>query len=402
MLSAKQVQFVTDDAPFVVADGSVRSSKTLAQIIKWMRWLPDAPRTGLLLVTGRTADTVGRNILEVIVQLDPRAIQWTPGANVCTIMGRRCTILGANDIQAESKIRGATVAGALVDEITLLPETYFNQLINRMSVVGARLFGTTNPDSPNHWYKKNFLDRNLKGWSKYHFTLDDNPGLTEEFKDQIKESNVGMFYDRFVLGLWVSAEGAIYTEWDRTKNVVPWEEMPVMARYVAVGIDQGTTNATSAILVGQDSLGRYWLVDEYRYTPSEDGGRLTDAEQSKRVIEWLLRPHHPVRDCTIDRILIDPAAASFRVQMNADGITSEPADNRVVEGISVVSSLMRGKLLVSSRCTGFLSEVEGYVWDPKATKRGEDAPVKINDHSMDAARYGIMADFHGGSSLAGD
>ena len=89
MLSSKQLQFITDDAPFVVADGSVRSSKTIAQIIKWMRWLPDAPRTGLLLITGRTADTVGRNILEVIVQLDPRAIQWTPGANVCTVMGRR-------------------------------------------------------------------------------------------------------------------------------------------------------------------------------------------------------------------------------------------------------------------------------------------------------------------------
>jgi len=395
-LSTRQLGFIKDESSVKIAHGSIRSSKTTAQIIDWLRWIPNAP-PGPLAVVGRTKDTVGRNVLEVIEQLDPRAIRWRPGAPTAVIMGRRHHVLGANDQQSETKVRGLTLAGALVDEVTVLPESMFVTLLGRLSVTGARLIGTTNPDSPNHWLKTKYLDRAADlGWSVWHFTMRDNPGLSAEYIDRMEREYTGLYYRRFILGEWVAAEGAILDRWDPDTMVVPWADMPPMLRYVAVGIDYGTTNPSAAVLVGQDRLGRYWLVDEFRHDPGQaPGSRLTDAALSKRMIRWLLDEHHPApTEPVIPSVVADPAAASFRVQMAQDGIRTRPANNEVLTGIQHMASLIgKDMLRVSDRCKGFIQEAPGYSWDKKATEKGHDAPVAVADHSLDAARYALMEDY---------
>ena len=395
-LSSKQHQFITSPAKVKLSTGSIRSSKTTAQVLDWLRWLPDAP-PGPLAIVGKTRDTVGRNVLDVFDQMHPGVIDWRQGAPTCRILGRLHHVLGANDSKSESKVRGLTLAGALVDEVTLVPQDLWVTLLGRLSVGGAYLTGTTNPDSPFHWFKTQYLDRaDYLGWSVWHFTMRDNPGLSAEYIARMEREYTGLYYRRFITGEWVAAEGAIFDRWDPDTMVVPWAEMPPMARYVSVGIDYGTTNPTAAVLVGQDRLGRYWLVDEWRHDPTEaKGRRLTDAALSEQMIRWLLGEHHPAEvEPIIPVVVADPSAASFRLQLATDGINTTPADNEVLLGIQHMSSLIgQGRLLVSDRCQGFISEAPGYSWDKKATEKGQDAPVAVADHSVDAARYALMVDY---------
>lgn len=391
-LSVKQRDFILDPAAVKISHGSIRSAKTTAQIIDWLRWVPEAP-AGPLAIAGRTRDTIGRNILDVMEQLDPRCISWRLGAPTATIMGRVHHILGANDAASESKVRGLTLAGALVDEVTLIPEAFFTTLRGRLSVDGARLMGTTNPDSPEHWFKKKFLDRaDALGWSVWHFTMDDNPGLSPEYRAAMAREYTGLFHQRFILGEWVAAEGAIYDMWAPDRHVVPWETLPRMDRVLGVGIDYGTTNATSAVMLGLGVDGVLYAMDEWRYDAAEDSLRLTDAALSTRLRAWLAEAHHPTQDhLEPEWVFVDPAAASIKVQLMNDGVnTVTNGSNAVLYGIRTIAGLLAtGRLKVSDRCAGVIKEAPGYVWDAKASARGEDQPVKKNDHSLDALRYAV-------------
>ena len=160
-LSAKQAaSFTRATRRINLWHGSIRSGKTFVSILRWMHWVAtEAPGTGALVMIGNTRDTLGRNVLDVIAELDPDALQWNRGAPTAKLYGRLVHIIGASDVRAENRIRGLTVAGAYVDEVTLLQEAMWTQLLGRMSVDGAMLFGTTNPDSPSHWLRKKYLLR---------------------------------------------------------------------------------------------------------------------------------------------------------------------------------------------------------------------------------------------------
>lgn len=382
--------------------GAIRSGKTIGSLLRWLLYVNTAPTGGQLVIVGRTRDSAWRNVIAPLQ--DPAitgpaapAVVGNHGAPTVAILGRRVYVMGASDAKAELVLRGLTVSGAYVDEVTTIPEGFFVQLLGRMSVAGAKLFGTTNPDNPAHWLKFKYLDRiaALPHWRVWHFVMDDNPGLSAEYVAQKRLEFTGLWYRRFILGEWVAAEGAVYDMWDPARHVVPWAALPPMARMLACGIDYGTTNATAAVLLGvsDEPRPRLHLVDEWRHDPQQGHLRLTDGMLSERLRAWLAEPHlpHPGQAPRVEWVAVDPAAASFKVQLHSDGVLGiANADNDVSYGIRTIATLLgAGDLLVSDHCTGVIREAPAYSWDPKATEKGEDKPLKVADHSLDAARYAI-------------
>lgn len=401
-LSPKQrTSIIGAHARVNVWEGSVRSGKTIASLIAWLDFVAKhAPTDGRLVMVGRTKDTLYRNVLSVMLDMLPAgdtSITYTKGANTAVIFGREVDVLGANDAQAEAKIRGLTVAGAYVDEATLLPgDGFWSQLLNRMSVAGARLFTTTNPDGPMHWFKTQVIDRCEElGYQHWHFVLEDNPGLPPEYVAQVKAENVGLWYQRNILGLWVLAEGTIWDMWDETRHIV--NDLPSLDR-CTMAIDYGTSGVFVAQVLGigwdEDAqVERLFVAREWRWDAKAERRQLTDAEYSMRLRTWVddeVAPEIPgARD--LQRIHIDPSATSFIAQMHRDGWDRvRTADNAVADGIREVATLLASdRLRVHASCTGLRNEVPGYVWDPKAAVQGDDKPIKANDHSCDTVRYGV-------------
>jgi len=411
-LSEKQVDFLKGSSARVnLAEGSIRSGKTVVSLLRWLFFLAAAPTGGEFVMVGRTRDALFRNVIKPLQSPDlfgplSGMTRYTNGASTAVILGHLVHLIGASDAKAERVIRGMTVAGAYVDEVTVIPEQFFTQLLGRMSVPGAQLFGTTNPDSPAHWLKKKFLDRigQLPDWRSWHFVLDDNPALSEGFKASIKAEFTGLWYRRFIQGEWVVAEGAVFDMWDPKRHVLPWLDLPELRDLIAVGVDYGTTNPTAAVLLGitaetaTDANGRtvdrprLILVDEWRYEAETSYARWTDAQLSHGLRSWMAEAHTPYpTDLRPKWVIVDPSAASFRVQLQVDNVVGlVEADNDVLYGIRTLASLLStGQFVVTDRCAGFLNEVPGYSWDPAATEKGEDKPVKVADHSLDAGRYAV-------------
>ncbi|MFI5852278.1 PBSX family phage terminase large subunit [Micromonospora chalcea] len=391
---------VESTARLNIWQGSVRSGKTVASLLRLLMAIAAAPSSGRVLLFGKTRESVNRNVFSVLG--DPalfgplaRLIKYNPGAAMGTILGREVDVLGANDSKAEPKVRGMTLCLAYGDELTTVPEAFFTQVLARLSVPGAQLFGTTNPDAPNHWLRKKYLLRegelNLRTW---HSTLRDNPHLDPQYVADLAREYVGLWYKRFIEGRWVQAEGAVFDMFDEDRHVVTDEQMPPIARWVSLGIDYGTRNATAALILGVGDDGRLYLTHEWRHDPAVARRQLTDAGLSRELRAWLARIEVPgatgLTGLRPEWTVVDPAAASLRLQLHEDGMTPALADNAVLDGIRLMSSLLgNDQLRVHASCRGLIDEIPGYSWDDKAAERGEDAPIKADDHSIDAARYAI-------------
>lgn len=382
---------VESTARLNVWTGSVRSGKTVSSLLRFLIAIAQAPATGRILVFGKTRETVSRNVFGVLQ--DPtlfgdltRLVEYTAGAPTARILGRQVDVMGAADAKAEAKVRGMTLCLAYGDELTTLPKDFFKQVLARLSVRGARLFGTTNPDSPVHWFKKEFINRGDKGeidLRHWHSTLDDNPHLDQDYVSNLKREYTGLWYKRFILGKWVLAEGAIYECWDEDRHVLRGP-IPTLGRRLAVGIDYGTTNPFVALMFGTLPDGRLCFSREFRWDSKVQQRSLTDVEYSAKLRAWM-GDEHPEWVC------VDPSAASFSKQLFADGVTPANADNSVLDGIRTTASLLAQDLLVvHESCEGWLEEAPGYVWDPeKSEESGVDEPVKQDDHDMDAGRYAV-------------
>lgn len=392
--SAKQVAFLKQSSARVnFTEGSIRSGKTIVTLVRWLVYIAKAPYGGELVMVGRTRDAVWRNCIAPLQNpelfgANAAQVVGNYGAPTVKILGRMVHVLGASDAKAEKVIRGMTVAGSYVDEATTLPEEFFTQLLGRMSVPKAQMFVSTNPDNPAHYLKRKYLDRinTLPDWRAWHFTLEDNPSLTEDYKASIRSEFTGLWFRRFINGEWVAAEGAIYDMWDNDTHIVAHDDLPLMRRVLSVGIDYGTTNATSAVALGLGIDNRLYALDEWRFDAAQAQKRYTDAQLSAGVRGFITDLEAPP-----EWIIVDPAAASFKVQLASDGILNVMnGENDVLYGIRLTASLLgSGHLLVSDRCQGIIQEAPGYSWDPKATEKGEDKPIKVADHSMDAWRYAI-------------
>ncbi|WP_067483794.1 PBSX family phage terminase large subunit [Actinomadura hibisca] len=389
ILSPKQITSITESARARISiwAGAVRSGKTLASLLAFLIAVAAAPDHGLIVIVGRTRETIERNVIEPLQDTSlfgPLAAQvhHTRGSNTAVILGRTVHLIGAHDVRAEGRLRGLTACLAYVDEATLLQEAFFSQLLARLSVPGARLLATTNPDGPQHWLRQQFLLRapqlDLAHW---HFTLDDNPALPAEYVTALRAEFVGLWYRRMILGEWCLAEGAVFDMWDPERHVV--DVLPPIRRWIGLGIDYGTTNPFAALLLGMGTDNVLYLANEWRWDSKAQRRQLTDHEYSQRLRAWLdeqgVRPQWTI---------VDPSAASFLTQLWQDGLSPVHGDNAVLDGIRTLSSLLaRDRLRVHRRCQGWINEVPGYSWDPDKAARGEDAPIKADDHSLDAGRY---------------
>jgi PBSX family phage terminase large subunit len=399
-LSEKQVDYVVNSDAFVnLADGAIRAGKTISGLLKWLIFVANAPRGGDLVVTAKTFDTATRNVFGPLQNPDlfgplAKATSYRRGAPTAKILGRTIEVITFNNEAGEQRLRGMTCAGGYVDEWSLMPEVFHEQLIGRCSLDGAQLFGNTNPDGPMHWLKKNYIDESGPGqrhygdWKIWKFGLDDNPALSEKVKARYRRQYVGLWYKRMILGEWCLAEGAIYEAWNPDKHIV--KTLPTITRWISLGVDYGTVNPFSGLVLGVGSDGNLYLCREWRWDSKKRMRQLTDVEYSARVRAWLLEHRiEPEWWC------VDPSAASFITQLWQDQVSPVYADNSVLDGVRVIASLMaQDALYVHESCEGWLAEVAAYTWDPDKAEKGEDAPLKVNDHSMDAGRYAIRTTQH--------
>lgn len=403
-------------------DGAIRSGKTLSSIIAWLDFCRYGP-PGPLAMIGKTLQTLGRNVLDVIDELHPAAIKYTRGASTAIIMGRLVHLFGANNATAETKIRGLTLAGAYLDEATLVSEPFFAQLLGRMSVTGAKLFCTTNPDSNRHWLMQKYIKRAGElSLIRHHFALTDNPSLSQEYLDAISKEFTGLWRKRFIEGLWVGADGAIYDLWDEEAHTIPraylgaknadgaWVTRPgvQIERVLMAGLDYGQTHQTRAYLLGlarvtvddqgrilpdgatqgQPSTTRHTLIVIDEFAP----GHMTVGKHADEFQRWLKEQPVPLWRSP-EWVAVDPAAKVFRTEMFERGVATLPASNSVLPGIQTVASLLGsgGLYVTQEACPHLVDRLPQYLWDEKATERGETKPVKEDDDEADALRYTVMS-----------
>lgn len=345
-------------------------------LVLWGFWVATMPADKLYLMCGKSLTTLKRNCLIPLEELFGRSnFQFSTSAKEAYLFGRRILLEGANDARSESKIRGLTLQGAYCDELTLFPRDFFVMLLSRLRVPGAKLIATTNPDSPEHWLKKEYIDRRTElDMLVVRFLLDDNTTLDPQYVTAVKAEYTGVFYNRFILGEWCLAEGIVYPQFGRTQHVRQLDS-PQGKWYISV--DYGTLNAFSAGLWCYDGKQAYRAAEWY-YSGRAQRRQLTNAQYLKHI-QALAGGRN------IAAVVVDPSAASFITELRQAGFTVRKGKNDVVDGIRRVSTaLQQGKLLFSPACQDCIREFSLYRWDEKAA---EDRPIKENDHAMDDVRY---------------
>ena len=374
-------------------EGSVSSGKTWISLVLWAFWVKTMPndKDSLYLMGARSLTTLKRNCLLLLQSLVGESnFKFSLNSKEGTLFGRHIILEGANDAQAEAKIRGITLQGAYLDEATKLPRDFWAMLLSRLRKPGAKLIATTNPDAPGHWLKQEYIDRaDELDFLDVKFILDDNTMLPAEYVENIKREYTGVYYQRFILGQWTLAEGLIYPMYADAIAKPP--ENGHFSNMV-LSIDYGTMNAFAVILWAK--FGDIWYaVDEWYYSGRESGIQKTDEEYAQAVdawLSWLFTPtdtYTPLYNESAKlRTIIDPSAASFIALLRKRRkYHVVPADNDVLDGIrETATCLQTGKIKISPYCKCLIKEAQGYVWDEDAA---DDKPVKVNDHAMDAMRY---------------
>jgi len=393
-------------APINVWHGAVRSGKTVCSMIAWLLFIKNAPEGDLLMVA-KTERTLQRNILSPLSQIvGMKNYKLNRGSGEVTLFGRRIYIVGANDERSEQKIRGMTLAGAYCDEITLYPQSFWTMLTTRLSLDGARLYGTTNPASPQHWLKTEVIDKadgvTIK---EFPFRLEHNIALSAGYVERLKllYPEGSLFYKRMIEGLWLVAEGAVYDFFDTNLHVKPLPSRPPTQRVVS--IDYGTANAFVACLIARyrpPHDGAKFVLDRTLYYDGRANGAKTDAQYLKMLVDWL-------GDDAVSTVIIDPSALSFKTQLLQAGFNVISANNDVLNGIRTQASMLQnGEFYLSDHPSNkpVIDEFGAYLWDTKAQARGEDKPIKAHDHSLDAIRYALhtmnkTADLHAWQQAVG-
>ena len=390
------------EAGGIIADGAIRSGKTVSMSLSYTMWSMANYDGQNFIMAGKTISSFKRNVLQNLkLMLTSRGYHWIyhisgdfPNMLEVSRNGRTnyFYIFGGKDEGSQDLVQGITAAGAFFDEVALMPESFVNQATARCSVEGATWWFNCNPAGPMHWVKLEWIDKRIKKRLLYlHFTMDDNLSLSEKVKEKYRAMYAGVFYLRYIKGLWAVAEGLIYTMLT-DDNLYTDQERPVALKNTAmkaITVDYGTTNPCVFLEVWDDGQ-TIWIDQEYRWdSRSEEARRSanpqrTDAQYADDMTEFM--GMEPQNQCMV---VVDPSAASFITELRSRGLYVKPANNEVADGIRVVGSLLakRNIRINKDNCKGLISEMQSYVWDDKAAERGEEKPVKQKDHGPDALRY---------------
>lgn len=400
--SPKALDFIaTSNSRINILHGSVRSSKTINCTVRWIDYILTGP-PGDLCMLGKTTATLQRNVLNDLFDIvGPKNYKWVNRQQgELKVFGRRIYCFGANNEDAESKIRGATFAGSYCDEVSLYPQSVFNQLMARMSVRGAMCFCNTNPDNPYHWFYTDYITNDaIKDKTVWHFVMEDNLSLDADYMRSLKQMYKGVWYDRMILGAWVAAEGRVYDMYepaihkvDVSKLLYDTQRRLVPGVKWLVGCDYGTASVMSWGLYAKLPSGVVYKVKEYYYDAVVKGVQKTDSEFASEFQIWLGK-------LTPWAIYCDPSAVSWKLELMQRGYKVLNADNDVINGIRYVSSqLTLGQYFIDNSCINTDKEYLSYVWDQKAQIQGTDKPLKKHDHACDTDRYAIYTDSKYGMS----
>lgn len=388
-----------------IAHGSVRSSKTINCTVRWIDYMIEGP-PGDLCMLGKTTATLQRNVLNDLFDIvGPKNFKWVNRQQgELKILGRRVYCFGANNEDAESKIRGATFAGSYCDEVSLYPQSVFNQLMARMSVPGAMCFCNTNPDNPYHWFYTDYIKNDkIEDKKIWHFVMDDNPSLDAEYVKALKQMYTGVWYDRMILGEWVAAEGRIYDMFVAGEHMVdtrlilqpqlfdPLAKPPVGIKWL-VGCDYGTASVMTWGLYAKLPNGKIYKVREYYYDAVATNKQKTDGEFAREFQMWL-------GNLTPWVVYCDPSAVSWKLELMQRGYRVQNANNDVINGIRYVGSKLTTKdYLIDRSCVNTEKEYMSYVWDRDAQLLGRDKPLKVHDHTCDTDRYVLYTESISGMS----
>lgn len=381
----------------IIADGAVRSGKTLIMSLSYVLWATTTFNNQNFGMAGKSIGSFKRNVWFLLkVMLKARGFRIRKLSDIgdnAFIISKGDTenyfyLFGGKDERSQDLVQGFTAAGFFFDEVTLMPQSFVNQAVARCSVEGAKLWFNCNPDGPFHWFKLEWVD-NLKAKNalRIQFQLDDNPSLSTKVKDRYKRMFSGIFYQRFILGLWVMAEGVIYSMFQQHMVI---NKIPPTVRILKkwIGVDYGQSNATVFLLCGLGSDNKLYIMDEYYHEGRSEYIQKSPSKYAKDFRKWL-------KDCNdkygqqLEYIVIDPSAKGFILQLHEEGIRQiRQADNEVLKGIELISSIMDNDMFrILKHCKNTINELSAYRWDPKAQMHGKDQPIKQFDHAMDALRY---------------
>lgn len=366
----------------ILCDGAVRSGKTVCLVVGFFLWSMTAFHRQTFALCGKTVGALRRNITEHLDDWLGGILQFREfySQNKLVVRdkdGHENTyyLFGGRDESACQLIQGITLAGVLLDEAALMPQSFVQQACARCSVAGSKLWFSCNPEGPEHWLYREFIQQaKQKNLLRLHFTMADNPALPDAIKARYETLYTGVFYRRFILGQWCMAEGLVY-DFDTELHVQP--PPPPGGRYY-ISVDYGTQNPFSAGL-WQVHDGKAYRLREFYHSGRDTGRMLTDEEYHEKLVEL-------AGSLPVEQVIVDPSAASFIATIRHHGIFSvRKAKNEVLPGIRWVATLLKtGVLAVSPQCRDSIREFGLYRWDEASQ---HDSVVKKNDHAMDDIRY---------------
>ncbi len=368
----------------IICDGAVRSGKTLCMSISFIFWAFSAFEDTAFAICGKTIASLKRNVItSLLPTLGELGFEChekvTQNKIEIVFNGRKNSfwLFGGKDESSASLIQGMTLGGVLLDEVALMPRSFVEQALARCSVDGSKFWFNCNPDNPLHWFHEEWIKKSYEKNCLYlHFLMQDNPALTPQIIERYRSLYSGAFYERFVEGKWVAAQGLVYPFFSYENHVV--DLAPEKCEKHCISCDYGTVNPASFGLWGKKD-GIWYRLREYYHDSRAAGFQKTD-EEHYRALEELAGSEY------ISEITVDPSAASFIECIRRHGrFRVIPARNDVIDGIRKVSQALKsGEIKICSCCTDTIREFSLYRWEDNCIK---DVPKKTNDHAMDDLRY---------------